>query len=98
VEAVAGVRPRVDLLIEFGDEAAGEHLGTLPTDPRRDPGLAGAVQIVGGEALAQGAGAGERLADVIDEIVPIALGGGLERRRTSLRGSPEIRPFPRRRP
>lgn len=30
VEAVACVRPGVDLLIEFGDEAAGEHLGALP--------------------------------------------------------------------
>ena len=80
VEAGERIGPGVDLLVELGDEAAGEHFGALPADPRSDPRLLGAVDILGGDALVERPRAGQRLVDLLDHVGAIALGRVFERR------------------
>ena len=80
VESAIGVRPSIDLRIEFRNKAGREDFGTLPTGARREPAFFGAGEIVRGGPVAQFARTSQRLADSFDHVRPVALGCLIERR------------------
>src|ERR1700692_1342230 len=53
MEAAVGIRPGIDLGVEFWNKAHREHFRTLPSGARGNPGLLRALQIPGSGALTQ---------------------------------------------
>ena len=57
------IGPGINGVVEVGEELIRHDFDPFPAAARRDPGLLGPGQIMGGNTLAQEAGAGQALAD-----------------------------------
>ena len=79
VKATAGIRPGVDLGVEFGNKARGEDFRSLPAGARRYPGLLRPFEVARCCAVAQIARASQGTPDTFDHVRPIIFRTVIER-------------------